>query len=53
MYDELKDPYEWTNLAAKPEYAAKVTELMTILAAMQKEFGDTCALTVAHPKDPA
>ncbi|MDH7571648.1 MAG: sulfatase, partial [Armatimonadota bacterium] len=27
LYDEVKDPYEWTNLAAKPEYAAKKAEL--------------------------
>lgn len=27
LYDEAKDPYEWTNLAAKPEFAAKKSEL--------------------------
>jgi arylsulfatase A-like enzyme len=27
LYDETKDPLEWTNLAAKPEYAAVKKEL--------------------------
>jgi arylsulfatase A-like enzyme len=27
LYDEAKDPLEWTNLAAKPEYAAVKKEL--------------------------
>jgi arylsulfatase A-like enzyme len=27
LYDEKADPYEWTNLAAKPEFAATKTEL--------------------------
>ncbi|MGH8249060.1 MAG: sulfatase [Gammaproteobacteria bacterium] len=27
LYDETKDPLEWTNLAGKPEYAAVKTEL--------------------------
>ncbi|MBI3469466.1 MAG: sulfatase [Planctomycetes bacterium] len=27
LYDETKDPYEWTNLADKPELAAKKSEL--------------------------
>jgi iduronate 2-sulfatase len=31
LYDEDKDPYEWTNLAAKPEYAATIRELAVFL----------------------
>jgi hypothetical protein len=31
LYDERKDPNEWTNLAAKPEFAAKKTELAKYL----------------------
>jgi hypothetical protein len=31
LYDETKDPNEWTNLAAKPEFAAKKTELAKYL----------------------
>ena len=27
LYDEVQDPYEWTNLAQKPEFAAKKAEL--------------------------
>lgn len=27
LYDEIADPYEWTNLAAKPEYAAAKADL--------------------------
>ncbi|MDO8539951.1 MAG: sulfatase [Opitutaceae bacterium] len=27
LYDETKDPYEWTNLAGKPEYAATKAQL--------------------------
>ena len=27
LYDEIQDPYEWTNLAEKPEFAAKKAEL--------------------------
>ena len=27
LYDEVKDPYEWTNLAGKSEYASKKREL--------------------------
>ena len=31
LYDERKDPNEYTNLAAKPEFAAKKTELAKFL----------------------
>jgi len=31
LYDEAKDQYEWTNLATKPEYAAKKAELGKLL----------------------
>jgi arylsulfatase A-like enzyme len=32
LYDETKDPYEWTNVANKPELAAKKSELAAHLA---------------------
>ncbi|MFM9031989.1 MAG: sulfatase [Opitutaceae bacterium] len=31
LYDEAKEPNEWTNLAAKPEFAARKAELATYL----------------------
>ena len=31
LYDESNDPNEWTNLAGKPEYAAKKAELAKLL----------------------
>jgi arylsulfatase A-like enzyme len=31
LYDETKDPNEWTNLAQKPEFAAKKAELAALL----------------------
>jgi arylsulfatase A-like enzyme len=31
LYDETKDPNEWTNLAAKPEFAAKKAEMAKFL----------------------
>jgi hypothetical protein len=30
LYDIPNDPYEWTNLAAKPEYAAKLAEMRAL-----------------------
>ncbi|MCB1275096.1 sulfatase-like hydrolase/transferase [Prosthecobacter sp.] len=30
LYDIVSDPHEWTNLAAKPEHAAKLAELRTL-----------------------
>ena len=36
LYDEGKDPYEWTNLAKKPEFAAVKKELAKYLPATNK-----------------
>ncbi|MSU23444.1 MAG: iduronate-2-sulfatase [Opitutus sp.] len=33
LYQEAKDPNEWTNLAAKPEYAAQLAKLRSLLPA--------------------
>ncbi len=33
LYDSIKDPNEWTNLAAKPEYAARIAALKQFLPA--------------------
>jgi arylsulfatase A-like enzyme len=40
LYDETRDPNEWTNLAGKPEFAAKKAELARFLPAKnQPEIG--------------
>ncbi len=36
LYDEAKDPNEWTNLAGKPEFAAKKAELAKLLPTSDK-----------------
>ena len=53
LFDLQSDPFEITNLAEKPQLAAKVAELMALLARQQKEFGDTAPLTVENPKPAA
>ena len=50
LFDLQKDPHELSNLAAKPEYAARVKEMLALLADAQKQCGDTCPLTIADPK---
>ena len=50
LFDLQADPHELNNLAAKPEYAARVKEMLALLAKAQKQCGDTCPLTVADPK---
>ena len=50
LFDLQADPHELNNLAASPEHAAKVREMLGLLAAAQKQAGDTCPLTVANPK---
>jgi choline-sulfatase len=44
LFDLKNDPDELTNLADKPEYAAKVQELFVELTKLQKETGDTLPL---------
>jgi hypothetical protein len=40
LYDEKKDPNEHTNLAGKPEFAAKKTELAKFLPTQnQRDLG--------------
>jgi arylsulfatase A-like enzyme len=36
LYDETKDPYEWTNLAGKPEFDSVKKELARHLPATNK-----------------
>jgi arylsulfatase A-like enzyme len=49
LFDLQTDPYEIKNLADQPGQAAKVAELLALLARQQKEFGDTAPLSVANP----
>jgi hypothetical protein len=42
MYDVASDPYEWTNLATKPEHQAKLEELRSLAP---KEFATFVAAT--------
>jgi arylsulfatase A-like enzyme len=50
LFDLQSDPHEVANLADKPEHAAKVAELMALLAKEMQSSGDTASLTVANPK---
>ena len=49
LFDLKADPDEATDLAGKPEHAAKVKELLTLLEAEQKRYGDKTPLTVEKP----
>lgn len=50
LFDLQADPHEMTDLAANPEYAGKIKELMALLETTRKELGDTAPLTVANPQ---
>ena len=50
LFDLKADPNEITNLAEKPEHAAKVTELTALLQKQMQTFGDPGTLKVAAPK---
>lgn len=49
LFDLQADPHELTNLADQPEHAAKVQEMMGVLANQMQQYGDTYQLTVEHP----
>lgn len=49
LFDLQSDPDEVTNLANKPEYVAKVKELLNLLEAEQRRFGDKAPLSIAKP----
>jgi choline-sulfatase len=44
LFDLKNDPDELNNLAGKPEYAAKIQELLSELRQLQKVTGDTLVL---------
>jgi arylsulfatase A-like enzyme len=53
LFDLQTDPYEITNLAYRPEYAAKVAEMTALLKQEQQHFGDSAPLQVANPQPVA
>lgn len=53
LFDLQTDPHEIHNLADQPAKAAKVAELLALMARQQKEFGDTAPLFVANPSPAA
>ena len=53
LFDLQNDPHELTNLAAKPEHAAKVAEMTALLEKEMANYADTAPLKVANPKPAA
>jgi arylsulfatase A-like enzyme len=49
LFDLGRDPDEATDLAGKPEHAAKVQELLALLEVELKRSGDKAPLTVGKP----
>jgi arylsulfatase A-like enzyme len=50
LFDLRDDPHETTNLADRPERAARVAEMMARMKEEQKRFGDGAPLTVPRPR---
>lgn len=50
LFDLSTDPHELTDLANKPEHAAKVAELTALLKKEMAGHADNFPLTVANPK---
>jgi len=50
LFDLKGDPDEKQNLADEPQHAARVKEMLALLAKAQKEHDDTQPLTVAKPQ---
>ena len=50
LFDLHADPFEITDLSAKPEHAARVADLLARLAEEQKAVGDPLPLVVAKPQ---
>jgi arylsulfatase A-like enzyme len=50
LFDLQSDPHELTNLADKPEHAAKVAEMTALLKKEMERYGDTAPLKIANPQ---
>jgi arylsulfatase A-like enzyme len=50
LFDLQNDPDETTNLADRPEHAARARALTALLAEEQKRYGDTAPLRVPNPR---
>ena len=50
LFDLKTDPHELNNLANKPEYTSKLSELTVLLKKEMKCYADTFPLMVANPK---
>ncbi|MCX6953148.1 MAG: sulfatase-like hydrolase/transferase [Verrucomicrobia bacterium] len=53
LFDLAGDPDERTNLADRPEHAARVAAMTAALATEMKRLDDVAPLTVANPKPAA
>ena len=53
LFDLQVDPFEVTDLAAQPEYTARVADMLARLAEEQKAVGDPLPLVVAKPQPAA
>ncbi len=53
LFDLAADPRELRNLASKPKYAAKISELTALLQKEMQRYDDAAPLTVAKPKPAA
>jgi arylsulfatase A-like enzyme len=51
LFDLERDPDEVQDLASDPRHKERVASLMTAMAAEQKRYGDTLALTSPTPRD--
>jgi arylsulfatase A-like enzyme len=50
LFDLSTDPQELSNLADKPEHAAKIAELTALLTKEMASYADASPLTVANPQ---
>jgi arylsulfatase A-like enzyme len=53
LFDLQNDPHELSNLAAKPEHAAKLAEMTAKLKAEMARYADEAPLTVTNPQPAA